>query len=879
MSKHEDNETEITQSQDETQDETQGETAPLSHDDARDGLPPDPPGVSRINIETEMKHSYLDYAMSVIVGRALPDVRDGLKPVHRRILFAMHELKNTWNATYKKSARVVGDVIGKYHPHGDSAVYDALVRMAQDFSMREMLVDGQGNFGSIDGDPPAAMRYTEVRMARLTTELLGDIEKNTVNFADNYDGSLREPSVLPAAYPNLLVNGSGGIAVGMATNIAPHNLGEVIDGVIALARDPEISDEALLGIIPGPDFPTGGIICGRSGIYRSVTTGRGIIIMRAKIATEEIKSSGREQLIITELPYQVNKARLIEKIAELVRDKRIEGIAALRDESDRSGMRIVIELKRDTSAQVLENQLLKLTPLQSSFGVINLAIHEGRPKVFTLKGALDAFLSFREETVRRRCVFELNKAKARLHILEGLKIALDHIDAVVALIRASRDPEEARNGLMAQFSLSELQAREILSMRLQRLTGLERDKILEEIEALRIEIAHLEDLLAIRDKLIALIISELEAVKAAYATPRRTEIIDDESDINIEDLIAVEDMVVTVSNLGYIKRTATAEYRSQHRGGKGLTGMDTREDDFVSEVFVASTHDNVLFFSDRGKVYCKKVYQVPLGSRASRGKAIVNFVGMEAGEKVAAVLPVSVFESDQHVITCTRNGYVKKTDLMAYAQIRQTGIIGVVIDEGDELISAGILRAGDHVILGTRNGQAIRFEHESDVRPMGRQSRGVRGIEIRKDGTPDDAVVDMAVISENTEETLLTISENGYGKRTALDEYRTQRRGGMGLLTIKVSERNGNVVAVKPVAEDDHLMLITNGGKIIRIAANSIPVLGRNTQGVRLIRLAEDEKVGDVERLADQDSATADVVEVAEPSIPPPPPEPEEENG
>ena len=493
MSKHEDNETEITQSQDQTQDETQGETAPLSHDDARDGLPPDPPGVSRINIETEMKHSYLDYAMSVIVGRALPDVRDGLKPVHRRILFAMHELKNTWNATYKKSARVVGDVIGKYHPHGDSAVYDALVRMAQDFSMREMLVDGQGNFGSIDGDPPAAMRYTEVRMARLTTELLGDIEKNTVNFADNYDGSLREPSVLPAAYPNLLVNGSGGIAVGMATNIAPHNLGEVIDGVIALARDPEISDEALLGIIPGPDFPTGGIICGRSGIYRSVTTGRGIIIMRAKIATEEIKSSGREQLIITELPYQVNKARLIEKIAELVRDKRIEGIAALRDESDRSGMRIVIELKRDTSAQVLENQLLKLTPLQSSFGVINLAIHEGRPKVFTLKGALDAFLSFREETVRRRCVFELNKAKARLHILEGLKIALDHIDAVVALIRASRDPEEARNGLMAQFSLSELQAREILSMRLQRLTGLERDKILEETEALRIEIAHLED--------------------------------------------------------------------------------------------------------------------------------------------------------------------------------------------------------------------------------------------------------------------------------------------------------------------------------------------------------------------------------------------------
>ncbi len=805
------------------------------------------------SVETEMKNAYLDYAMSVIIGRALPDVRDGLKPVHRRILFAMHDLKNTWNASYKKSARVVGDVIGKYHPHGDSAVYDTLVRMAQDFSMREMLVDGQGNFGSIDGDPAAAMRYTEVRMAKLTSELLKDIEKNTVNFTDNYDGSLKEPTLLPAGFPNLLVNGSSGIAVGMATNIPPHNLGEVIDAVIIMANNPNASVEELMAVVPGPDFPTGGTICGRGGIYKGFTTGRGSIIIRAKTRIEELKSSGREQLIVYELPYQVNKARLVEKIAELVKEKRIEGIAALRDESDRRGMRIVIEAKRDASAQIIENQLFKLTPMQTSFGINTLAIHNGRPNTFSLKGLIRAFLDFREEVVRRRCMFELTKAAARLHILEGLKIALDNIDAVVELIRRSRDPEEARIGLMNQFELTEVQAREILSMRLQRLTGLEREKILEEMEQLRITIARLEELLSNRDKLIALIVSELEEVKANFATPRRTDIIDDYSDIEMEDLIEEEDMVVTVTSLGYIKRTQTSEYRAQHRGGKGLAGMDTRDDDFVGNLFIASTHANVLIFSDKGKVYCKKIYQIPQGGRTSRGKAIVNFVGMDPGEKVAAVLPVREFTENSFVITGTRRGYVKKTDLMAYSQIRQTGIIGVVIDEGDSLIGAAILNAGEHVMLSTREGQSIRFEGDTQIRPMGRSSRGVRGIEVRRPDGEDDEVVGMAVVRPDTEEQLLTITANGYGKRTRFDEYRLQNRGGSGLLTVKRSEKTGKVVAVLPVHEDEHLMLITNVGKIIRMEAGTISTLGRNTQGVRLIRMNEDEYVICVERLAEDD--------------------------
>jgi DNA gyrase subunit A len=673
--------------------------------------------------------------------------------------------------------------------------------------------------------------------------------------------------VLPAAFPNLLVNGSGGIAVGMATNVPPHNLGEIIDAVILLARDPGTGIETLLECVPGPDFPTGGTICGRAGIYQAYTTGRGVVTIRAKTEIEE--NGDRERIVVTELPYQVNKARLLEKIAELVKEKRIEGIAGLRDESDRTGMRMVVELKREAVAQDVLNQLYKMTPLQSSFGVINLAITEGRPKLFTLKGALQAFLDFREQVVRRRCAFELDKARARLHILEGLKIAIDNIDEVVALIRASSDPEEARAGLMSRFALTEIQAREILSMRLQRLTGLERDKILAEIAALEIEIARLAALLADRGLLVDLIVEELERLRTGYVTPRRTEIVDDDTDLEIEDLIAVEDMAVTVSSLGYIKRTPVAEYRAQHRGGKGLTGMETSDDDFVAKLFVASTHAHVLFFSDRGKAYLKKVYQVPLGGRTAKGKAIVNFVGMEPGEKVAAVLPIAEFAENRFVLTATRAGYIKKTDLMAYSQIRASGIIGVVIDEGDALIGAEAVGDADHVILGSREGQSIRFDG-AQVRPMGRQSRGVRGIEVRREGGDDDAVVSLTVVPAETADTLLTVSEHGYGKRTVLAEYRPQHRGGMGLLTMKANERNGKVVNLRRVADEDHLMLITDGGKLIRIAVATIPTLGRNTMGVRLIRLAEDERVVAVERLADKESAPTELEEPPPPTIMPP---------
>ncbi|MCU0664128.1 MAG: DNA gyrase subunit A [Myxococcota bacterium] len=830
--------------------------------------PPNATNVSPISIEDEMRHSYLDYAMSVIVGRALPDVRDGLKPVHRRILFAMHELKNSWNSAYKKSARVVGDVIGKYHPHGDSAVYDALVRMAQNFSMREMLVDGQGNFGSVDGDPPAAMRYTEVRMAKLCGELLGDLEKDTVDFGPNYDDSLSEPLVMPAAFPNLLVNGSGGIAVGMATNIPPHNLAEVIDATIHLIRNPDAGIEELLAILPGPDFPTGATIQGRAGIYQAYTTGRGVLTVRAKAHIEEVDKSGKERLVVTELPFQVNKARLLERIAELVKEKKIEGISGLRDESDRSGMRMVVDIRRDAVGQVVLNQLYKMTALQSSFGIIFLAISGGRPRLLTLREALREFVDFREQVARRRCAYELGKAEARLHILEGLKIAIDNIDEVIALIRGSADPDTARAGLMSRFGLSEIQCREILAMRLQRLTGLERDKILAEIEELRVEITALRNLLENRIALLDLIVGELTAVKEQYGNPRRTEICEDESDLLLEDLIAEEDMVVTVSRLGYIKRTAVAEYRAQARGGKGLTGMDTREDDFVTKIFVASTHHHVLIFSDKGKAYRKKVYQIPVGGRSARGRAIVNFVGMEANEKVAAVLPVSEFSDNRYVLTATRAGYVKKTDLMAYSQIRSTGIIGVVIDEGDELVGADVVADGDHVILATSGGMSIRFESEQ-VRATGRQSRGVRGIETRREDGQDEPMVSMAVLPPESSETLLTVCQRGYGKRTPSDEYRVQNRGGRGLITIKTNERNGEVVELRPVADEDHLMLITDGGKIIRMAVSSISLLSRNTMGVRLIRLNEDEKVVGVESLADKESVSTELAEPPLPSIPP----------
>jgi DNA gyrase subunit A len=713
------------------------------------------------------------------------------------------------------------------------------------------------------------MRYTEVRMAKLATELLGDIEKSTVDFGENYDGSLKEPEVLPAAFPNLLVNGANGIAVGMATNIPPHNLGELIEGAILLAREPDVGLDALMRIVPAPDFPTGGTICGRAGVYQAYSTGRGVLTIRAKTEVEEIRGSDRERIVVTELPYQVNKARLLEKIAELVRDKRIEGISGLRDESDRDGMRMVIDLKRDAVSQVVLNQLYKMTPLQSSFGVINLAISEGQPRLFGLRGMLQAFLDFREEVVRRRSLFELEKARARLHILEGLKIAIDAIDEVVALIRGSENPDAARSGLMDRFGLTEVQAREILAMRLQRLTGLERDKIDAEAEELRAEIARLTELLGDRSLMIELIVSELSAVKNAFASPRRTDIIEDYSDFEMEDLIAEEDMVVTVTSLGYIKRTPVAEYRAQGRGGKGLTGMETREDDFVNKVFVASTHAHVLFFSDRGKAYLKKVYQVPAAGRTAKGKAIVNFVGMEAGDKVAAVLPVGEFTENRFVLTATRKGYVKKTDLMAYSQIRVNGIIGVVIDDGDELVGAETVGETDHVILGTREGQSIRFEG-AQVRSMGRQSRGVRGIEVRRDDGADDDVVSMAVVSPDSSETLLTVCDMGYGKRTSLEEYRPQNRGGMGLITIKTGERNGDVVNLRPVADDDHLMLITSGGKIIRMAVDSISVMGRNTMGVRLVRLGDEERVVAVERLAEKDTP-AELSEPPPPTLAPPP--------
>ena len=800
---------------------------------------------SPVNIEDELKRSYLDYAMSVIAGRAIPDIRDGLKPVHRRILFAMYELKNFHNQAYKKSARVVGDVIGKYHPHGDSAVYDALVRMAQDFSMSLPLVDGQGNFGSVDGDPPAAMRYTEVRMAKVAQEVTSELEKDTVDWAPNYDDSLKEPAVMPARFPNFLVNGSGGIAVGMATNVPPHNLGEAIDACVLLLKNPEASIADLMRVMPGPDFPTGGEILGREGIRSAYLTGRGTIHLRGTVEIETDERTDRERLVITQIPFQVNKARLLERIGELVREKRLEGISAIRDESDRSGMRAVIELKKDAVARVVLNQLYKNTVLQTTFGVINLAIQNGRPQVFNLKEALKAFLDFRHQVVTRRSRFELKEAEARAHILQGLRIAIDHIDEVIQLIRKASDQDDAKAKLMSLLALSEIQASEILRMRLGRLTALERDKITAELAELEAVIARLRAILESPEKMRDLIIAELEDEKAAYAGPRRTVITEQEGEIEIESLIAEEDMVVTVSHAGYIKRTPLHVYRAQHRGGKGLTGMETRDEDFVSEIFVASTHDHVLFFSDRGKVYQKKIYQIPQAARAAKGRAIVNFVGMDPAEKVAAVLPTSEFVEGKFVLTATRAGYVKKTDLMAYAAIRQTGIIGVLIEEGDRLIGAQIIEPSAEAVLGSQDGLAIRFK-EDQVRSMGRASRGVKGIELRE----GDQVVGMAVI-ENEEDNLLVVCENGYGKRTPLSEYRSQNRGGVGLITVKTTERNGKVVGIQAVRDGHHLMLITDAGTIIRLAVSDVSTVGRNTQGVRLIRLGEGERVVGVERFAE----------------------------
>ncbi len=833
-----------------------------------------------VNIEDEMKRSYMDYAMSVIIGRALPDVRDGFKPVHRRCLYAMYDMGNDWNKPYKKSARVVGDVIGKYHPHGDSAVYDTIVRMAQDFSLRYPMVDGQGNFGSVDGDSPAAMRYTEIRMSQVAHEMLVDIDKETVDMGTNYDDSLQEPLVLPAKIPNLLVNGSSGIAVGMATNIPPHNLSEVIDGIIACIENPSITFEELIQLIPGPDFPTAGFIYGREGIISAYRTGRGIIQMRARARVEKQKKSERESIIVTEIPYQVNKARLIEKIAELVREKRIEGISDLRDESDRDGMRIVIELKRDENPQVMLNQLYKHTQMQSSFGIIMLAIVNNRPKVLTLRETIRHFIDHRREIVTRRTIFELKKAEARAHVLEGLKIALDWLDAVIDLIRSSRNPAEAKQGLMegkfadpefltrlelprppgyeGAVQLSDIQAQAILDMRLHRLTGLERDKIVDEYnEVLRL-IARLKEILGSETEVLKIIVGELREIKDKFGDPRRTEIIAQTAEITLEDTIVEEDMVVNITHTGYIKRSAVSLYRAQRRGGKGKTGIKTRDEDFVELLFIASTKDYMLFFTDAGKVYWLKVYELPEGGRATRGKAIVNLLNLSPQEKISAILPVREFSEDKYIMMATRQGVVKKTNLKEYSNVRVGGIMAVNLDEGDKLIAVSLTDGKQDVLLASKNGKSIRFREE-EARPMGRVTRGVRGMTLED----DDVVIGMEIVNEMTGSTLFSVTENGFGKRTELTEYRLQSRGGKGVITIKTTDRNGCVVDIKQVTDENDLMLISDQGKIIRIAVAQFSVIGRNTQGVRLMVTEEGERLVAVAKLAEKDE-TEEVEEVEE---------------
>ncbi len=799
-----------------------------------------------VKIEEEMKRSYLDYAMSVIIGRALPDVRDGLKPVHRRILYAMRSLKNDWNKPSKKSARIVGDVIGKYHPHGDTAVYDTIVRMAQKFSLRYPLVDGQGNFGSVDGDRAAAMRYTEVRLMRLAHEMLEDLDKETVDFTANYDETLFEPSVLPAKIPNLLINGSSGIAVGMATNIPPHNLSEVVDATVAFIDNPDISFEELLTYLPGPDFPTSGIIRGRRGIRDAYQTGRGIIKLRARVLIEKDRRTGRESIIVNEIPYQVNKARLIEKIADLIKDKRIEGVQYVRDESDREGMRIVIALKRDEISGVIINQLYAHTLMEATFGIIMLAIVDKRPQVLSIREVLGHFVRHRKEIIVRRTRFDLDKAEARAHILEGLKIALDHIDAVVDIIRASKTPAEARERLVLQFELTETQAQAILEMRLQRLTGLERDKIVEEYQQIIQAIARYREILASERLVLNIIKEELTALKEQYGDERRTEIVEETEDISIEDMIVEEDMVVTVSHAGYIKRNPITLYNSQRRGGKGKTGMGTKEEDFVEHLFVASTHDTFLFFTNLGRVYWRKVHELPQAGRLARGKAIVNLLALGEGEKLATVLSVRSFEPGHAVLMATRGGTVKKTDIMAYSRPRSGGIIAVDLIPGDELIGARITDSTQNVFLASRDGKSIRF-HESNVRPMGRVSRGVRGMSLAE----SDYIVGMEVLTDG--KTLVAVTENGYGKRTSIDEYPIRHRGGKGVITIKTTERNGMVVAIVLVTDDDDLMLMTDRGKIIRMPVKDISVIGRNTQGVRLIVMEPGVRVARAARLAEKD--------------------------
>jgi DNA gyrase subunit A len=806
-----------------------------------------------VNIEDEMRKSYMDYAMSVIIGRALPDIRDGLKPVHRRVLYAMNELSNDYNKPYKKSARVVGDVIGKYHPHGDTAVYDTIVRLAQHFSMRYPLVDGQGNFGSVDGDSAAAMRYTEVRMDRLAHELLADLDKETVEFGPNYDDSLQEPLVLPCKFPNLLVNGSEGIAVGMATKIPPHNLGEVIDGLIAVIDNPHLSFEELWRLIPGPDFPTSGFILGREGIRQAYQTGRGIVQMRARALVEKDRRTGREKIVVTEIPYQVNKAKLIEKIADLIKEKKLEGISDLRDESDREGIRVVIELKKDIIPEVTLNQLYKMTVMQSSFGIIMLAIVSGQPRVLALREVLDRFVDHRKEIVTRRCIFELKKAEERAHLLEGFKIALENLDEVIAIIKGSANPAEARERLIGRFSFSERQAQAILELRLHRLTGLEREKIIAEYLEIMALIQRLKEILASEVEILNIIKQELQEIRERFADVRRTEIIEMTGELSLEDLIVDEDMVVTVSHSGYIKRNAVSLYRAQRRGGKGKTGMRPKEEDFVEQLFIASTHSYVLVFTDLGKVYWLKVHEIPQGGRASRGKAIVNLLQLANGENVTSILPVREFSEGRFIITATRNGIVKKTDLMAYSNPRAGGIIALTIDEGDRLVSTRLTDGTMDILLASRNGKAIRFP-EQDARPMGRTSRGVRGMLLEE----DDCLIGMEVVTDATSATLVTVTENGFGKRTDLDEYRLQGRGGKGIITIKTSPRNGKVVDIKLLSEDVDLMFITDRGKVLRTRVADLSIIGRNTQGVRLMVLESEERIVAVAKLAERDEGNGD---------------------
>ncbi len=799
-----------------------------------------------IFIEDEMQNSYIDYAMSVIIGRALPDVRDGLKPVHRRVLYTMHEMGLDWNKPFKKSARIVGDCMGKYHPHGDAAIYDTLVRMAQDFSLRYPLVNGQGNFGSVDGDPPAAMRYTEARRAKITVELLADIEKNTVNYLPNYDETLVEPEVLPTKLPNLLINGASGIAVGMATNIPPHNLGEIIDGLVALLNNPQMTIDELCQYVKGPDFPTGGIIHGYQGIMDAYKTGRGHIQLRARVFVEKEKRSEKERIIVTEIPYQVNKAKLIEKIAELVREKKIEGIADLRDESDRDGMRIMIELKRNEYAEVILNQLYKHTQMQVTFGAIMLALVDQRPQYLNLKQMMENFLQHRRTVIIRRTRFLLNKAEARDHIVQGLLIALDNIDAVVSLIRASQTPQIARVGLMENFSLTEVQAQAILDMRLQRLTGLEREKLEQEHQDLLAEIQHLNALLAEPALVTALIQEELLAVKKEYGDARRTEIVADSSDITLEDMIVEEDMMVMVTHAGYVKRNPVTLYRSQMRRGKGVTGIIAKEDDFVEHLFVASTHDYILVFTDKGKVYWLKVYEIPEAGRQARGKAIINLLQIEPDEKVSAILPVQNFEPGKYLVMATQNGVVKKTELTEYSNPRSSGIIALNINEGDALVSVVLTDGKQDLLLSTFKGKAIRFR-ETDARAMGRTATGVKGISLTK----DDRVIGMDVV--HNEFTILSVTEKGYGKRSAVDQYRLQRRGGKGLINMKCTPKRGNVVGVLQVNDNDDILMITASGKIIRMGVSNINVIGRNTQGVALQWLSDDDKVVAVARVVESD--------------------------